>query len=126
MVQGYYFTYSEKDPIRFNPFYIAGGELPDTEKKESIKTLVLALWKKDNETFARSEYVALSNALQGYYEKLANDKKIFPGFDSFYEFLQNDFAGVLQQEGSGKEILTWPTCSMYSGLITGEGNLIIY
>ena len=99
LVQGYYFTYSEKDPIRFNPFYIAGGELPDTEKKESIKTLVLALWKKDNETFARSEYVALSNALQGYYEKLANNKKMFPGFDSFYEFLQNDFACVLQQEG---------------------------
>jgi HSP90 family molecular chaperone len=40
----------------------------DTEKKESIKTLLLALWKKDNETFNRSEYVALSNALQLYYE----------------------------------------------------------
>src|SRR6185503_17649726 len=51
MVNGYYFTYDEKNPIRFNPFYIGEGDSLDTEKKESIKTLLLALWKKDNETF---------------------------------------------------------------------------
>lgn len=61
MVNGYYFTYSETKPIKFNPFYIGEGDNLDTEKKESIKTLSLALWKKDNETFNRSEYVALSN-----------------------------------------------------------------
>ena len=49
MVHGYYFTYNEKNPIRFNPFYIGEGDVLDTEKKESIKTLLLALWKKDNE-----------------------------------------------------------------------------
>ncbi|HLY68746.1 MAG TPA: TraG family conjugative transposon ATPase, partial [Puia sp.] len=63
MVNGYYFTYSETNPIKFNPFYIVPGDSLDTEKKESIKTLLLALWKKDNETFNRSEYVALSNAI---------------------------------------------------------------
>ena len=72
MVHGYYFTYSETNPIRFNPFYIGPGEVLDTEKKESIKTLLLALWKKDNENFNRSEYVALSNALTGYYERNNN------------------------------------------------------
>ena len=70
LVNGYYFTYDEKNPIRFNPFYIAKGDVLDTEKKESIKTLLLALWKKDDETFNRSEYVALSISLQLYYEKL--------------------------------------------------------
>ncbi|MFV8369644.1 TraG family conjugative transposon ATPase [Flavobacterium sp. LB2R40] len=96
MVGGYYFTYDEKNPIRFNPFYISEGDTLDTEKKESIKTLLLALWKKDNETFNRSEYVALSNALQLYYEKLEADKAIFPCFDSFYEFLKTDFVKVLE------------------------------
>lgn len=96
MVGGYYFTYDEKNPIRFNPFYISEGDTLDTEKKESIKTLLLALWKKDNETFNRSEYVALSNALQLYYEKLAADKSLFPCFDSFYEFLKTDFVKVLE------------------------------
>ena len=91
MVGGYYFTYSETNPIRFNPFHIGPGESLDTEKKESIKTLLLALWKKDNENFNRSEYVALSNALTGYYER----NKAFFCFDSFYEFLKNDFVHVL-------------------------------
>lgn len=98
MVKGYYFTYDEKNPIRFNPFYIGQGDVLDTEKKESIKTLLLALWKKDNETFNRSEYVALSNALQLYYEKLDKDRSLFPCFNTFYEFLQNDFIKVLQTD----------------------------
>jgi conjugation system TraG family ATPase len=98
MVGGYYFTYDEKNPIRFNPFYISEGDTLDTEKKESIKTLLLALWKKDNETFNRSEYVALSNALQLYYEKLEADKALFPCFDSFYEFLKTDFVTVLEAD----------------------------
>lgn len=95
MVKGYYFTYEEKNPIRFNPFYISEGDTLDTEKKESIKTLLLALWKKDNESFNRSEYVALSNALQLYYEKLDTNPQTFPCFDSFYEFLQKEFVEVL-------------------------------
>lgn len=98
MVKGYYFTYNEQNPIKFNPFYIGAGDNLDTEKKESIKTLLLALWKKDNETFNRAEYVALSSALQLYYVWLKKDERVFPCFDSFYDFLQNDFAAVLAQD----------------------------
>ncbi|MBK8088814.1 MAG: TraG family conjugative transposon ATPase [Chitinophagaceae bacterium] len=96
MVKGYYFTYSETKPIKFNPFYIGEGDVLDTEKKESIKTLLLALWKKDNETFNRSEYVALSNALQLYFEKVEKHKNIFPCFNSFFEFLKEDFVEKLK------------------------------
>ncbi len=98
LVGGYYFTYDETNPIKFNPFFIGEGDLLDTEKKESIKTLLLALWKKDNENFNRSEYVALSNALQLYYEHLSKYETYFPCFDSFYEFLQIDFVEVLQND----------------------------
>jgi conjugation system TraG family ATPase len=98
MVNGYYFTYSESDPIKFNPFFIGEGEVLDTEKKESIKTLLLALWKKDNESFGRSEYVALSNSIQTYYSHLQNHPDIFPGFNSFYEFLQEHFVPILERE----------------------------
>lgn len=98
MVNGYYFTYDEKNPIRFNPFYISEGDNLDTEKKESIKTLLLALWKKDDETFNRSEYVALSNALQLYYEKIEINADIFPCFNSFYEFLKDDFVSILESD----------------------------
>ena len=98
MVKGYYFTYSETKPIKFNPFYIGEGDNLDTEKKESIKTLLLALWKKDNETYNRSEYVALSNAMQLYFDKVENDRQVFPCFDTFYEFLKDDFIKVLKTD----------------------------
>lgn len=96
MVNGYYFTYEESNPIRFNPFFIGEGDSLDTEKKESIKTLLIALWKKDDEQFKRSEYVALSNAIQLYYEKLKRHEQLFPCFNTFYEFLKEDFIGILQ------------------------------
>lgn len=98
LVKGYYFTYDEKSPIRFNPFYISSGDTLDTEKKESIKTLLLALWKKDDETFNRSEYVALSIALKLYYERLDSDKTLFPCFDTFYDFLKEEFVAILKAD----------------------------
>jgi len=98
LVGGHYFTYTETSPIRFNPFWLPEGVTLDTEKRESIKTLLLALWKKEDEAFIRSEYVALSNALQQYYELLDNDKDTFPCFDSFYEFLEGKFAQNLAEE----------------------------
>ncbi|MBA2250957.1 MAG: TraG family conjugative transposon ATPase, partial [Chitinophagaceae bacterium] len=97
LVKGYYFTYSETKPIKFNPFYIGEGDVLDTEKKESIKTLLLALWKKDNETFNRSEYVALSNALQLYFEK-AEKENLFQCFDTFYEFIKDEFVTILSTD----------------------------
>jgi len=70
----------------------------DIEKRESLKALLLALWKKEDETFLRSEYVALSNALQQYYEMLADHPDITPCFNSFYEFLKDGFAPRLANE----------------------------
>lgn len=96
--EGYYFTYREDDPIQFNPFFLQPGDHMDTEKRESLKTLLVALWKKDSETFKRSEYVALSNALTLYYEHLDAHPEIFPCFDSFYIFLTTEFVQVLAQD----------------------------
>lgn len=96
LVDGYYFTYSESSPIRFNPFYIGAGDSLDTEKKESIKTLLLSLWKKDDEPFTRSEYVAISEALQMYFEMLEQKREVFACFNSFYEFVRDVFRQKLK------------------------------
>ena len=98
MVGGYYFTYSEENPIRFNPFFIGEGDHLDTEKKESIKTLLLALWKKDDEVYKRSEYVALSNAITGYYSYLKEHENCFPCFNTFYDFLKAEYVPVLSHD----------------------------
>ncbi|HSF53689.1 MAG TPA: TraG family conjugative transposon ATPase [Algoriphagus sp.] len=97
LVGGYYFTYSDTSPICFNPFFLEGRVL-DTEKKESLKTLLLALWKKEDETFRRSEYVAISNALKAYFDFLKDRAEVFPCFDSFYEFVREDFARMVVEE----------------------------
>jgi conjugation system TraG family ATPase len=96
LVGGYYFTYTEENPIKFNPFHIGKGEVLDTEKKESLKTLLVSLWKQESENFNRSEYVALSNALQGYYDHLKTDSALFPCFNTFYEYLENEYTEVLK------------------------------
>jgi conjugation system TraG family ATPase len=93
---GYYFSYEEARPIQFNPFYLSRGETLDTEKKESLKALLVALWKQENDIFNRSEYVALSNALQGYYRQLKEDSTLFPCFNTFYEYLENYYLKVLE------------------------------
>ncbi len=105
LVNGYYFTYSETNPLRFNPFHIGEGDLLDTEKKESIKTLLLALWKKDNETFNRSEYVALSIALKMYFDNALSLPERGLGvrpemrcFNTFYEFLRDEFVQILKED----------------------------
>ena len=99
LLDGYYFTYTDERPIAFNPFYIPKGTQLDTEKKESIKTLLVALWKQGDETFRRSEYVAISNALSGYYTYLRRAETVFASFDSFYEYLQTDFVKELRADG---------------------------
>lgn len=98
LLDGYYFTYSEENPIKFNPFYL-GSDALDTERKESIKTLLLSLWKRDDETYTRSEYVSLSNALQSYYDHLAKHPDIFPCFNSFYDYLKEIFLVDLREQG---------------------------
>jgi len=98
LLKGYYFTYTEEDPIKFNPFYLPNGESLDTEKKESLKALLVALWKQENDPFNRSEYVALSNALQGYYDHLKVHQDISPSFNSFYDYLQSIYTDVLRSQ----------------------------
>ena len=41
---GIYYTYTEEHPISFNPFY-TDDYVFDVEKKDSIVTLLLTLWK---------------------------------------------------------------------------------
>jgi len=99
LLGGYYFTYEEANPIRFNPFYLAPGETFDTEKKESLKSLLLALWKKSEEGHQRSEYVALSNAIQAFYDGVRERPELFVCFDCFYEFMSSEYVKLLREQG---------------------------
>lgn len=91
---GVYFTYQENDPISFNPFFTEDYRY-DIEKRDSIKTLILTLWKREDEPPRRSEEVALSNAVSLYIEKIKKNRKIKPNFNSFYDFVRKDYRKIL-------------------------------
>jgi len=99
---GKYFTFEEGKPLVFNPFMLGAGESFDIEKKEALKALLLALWKRPEEEQRRAEYVALARSLQLYFYRLQEGPAIFPCFDSYYEFLLNDFS-LLVRNGQIKE-----------------------
>ena len=94
---GIYLTYTEEAPICFNPFYTADGVF-DIEKRESIKTLILTLWKRDDEAPTRAEEVALSNAVNLYLAELKKNPALTPSFDTFYEFVGGDYRRLLRQK----------------------------
>lgn len=96
---GIYITYEEDNPISFNPFYTEDG-IFDIEKKESIKTLILTLWKRDDEPPTRAEEVALSNAVNLYLDKIKTDKSIVPSFNTFYEFVTEDYQKILETKNT--------------------------
>ena len=94
---GIYFTYTDENPICFNPFYTDDG-IFDIEKRESIKTLILTLWKRENEPPTRAEEVALSNAVNLYLAELRKDSELIPSFNTFYEFVGSDYRRLLRQK----------------------------
>ena len=94
---GIYFTYEEDNPIAFNPFYVEDG-IFDIEKKESIKTLILTLWKRDDEPPTRAEEVTLSNAVNLFLEKIRIDSSLKPSFNIFYEFIRDEYQDILEKK----------------------------
>ncbi len=87
---GIYYTYTEATPISFNPFYSENNSY-DVEKKESLKTLLMTLWKGENETITKTESAELGSAVSGYIEMVTSDKSISNNFNSFYEFMRDTY-----------------------------------
>ena len=94
---GIYYTYSEKHPIAFNPFFTE-DKVFDLEKKESIKTLIMSLWKRDTEVITRAEEVAVSNAVALYISRIRDDDTVRPSFNSFYEFVGTEYRARLEEK----------------------------
>ena len=96
---GIYYTYSDDKPISFNPFYV-DDMVFSVEKKDSIKTLLLTLWKSDNEKVTKTESGELGSALNAYIELIQTDRDIVPCFDTFYEYVRD----VYRQQMAERDI----------------------
>ena len=91
---GVYYTYTEEKPISFNPFYT------DVEKKDSIKTLLLTIWKSEDDKVSKTESGELGSAVNAYIERIKADRSIVPSFNTFYEYMRDDY----RRELAGREI----------------------
>jgi conjugation system TraG family ATPase len=96
---GIYFTYTEKSPISFNPFF-TDDYVFETEKMDSIVTLLMTLWKSADEKAGKTESGELGNAVSGYIRRIQEDRSITPCFNTFYEYLKDDF----REELNNREI----------------------
>lgn len=93
---GIYYTYTEESPISFNPFY-TDDYVFDVEKKDSIKTLLLTLWKSDDDRVSKTESGELGSAVSAYIERIRADRSIVPCFNTFYEYMRDDYRRELEQ-----------------------------
>lgn len=110
---GIYFTYTEKSPISFNPFF-TDDYVFETEKMDSIVTLLMTLWKSADEKAGKTESGELGNAVSGYIRRIQEDRSITPCFNTFYEYLKNDF----REELSNREIAVEKEDFNISNLLT--------
>ncbi len=93
---GIYFTYTEENPISFNPFY-TDDFVFDVEKKDSIKTLLLTLWKSEDDKITKTESGELGSAVTAYIDRIKADRSIIPNFNTFYEFMRDDYRTELEE-----------------------------
>jgi len=93
---GIYFTYTEENPISFNPFY-TDDFVFDVEKKDSIKTLLLTLWKNEDDKITKTESGELGSAVTAYIARIKADRTIIPNFNTFYEFMRDDYRTELEE-----------------------------
>jgi len=93
---GIYYTYTEEHPISFNPFY-TDDYVFDVEKKDSIVTLLLTLWKSETEEVTKTESGELGSAVSAYISMIQADHSIVPCFDTFYEYMRDVYRQQMQE-----------------------------
>lgn len=93
---GIYYTYTEEKPISFNPFF-TDDMVFDVEKKDSIKTLLLTLWKSEEDKISKTESGELGSAVTAYIDRIKADRSIVPNFNTFYEFMRDTYRTELEE-----------------------------
>lgn len=100
---GIYLTHDDDNPITFNPFYVEDGKYTKN-KLQSINTLLLTLWKKETESFSRTEEVALADAVEEFIKRVRKGEDE-ASFNGFYEYCndQEGFRAFLKAKGYERE-----------------------
>lgn len=92
---GIYYIYTEENPIAFNPFFTA-DRIYDVEKKESLKALVLSLWRRGGD-MKDTERVAVENSVTLYIRRIQSGAAP-ASFNAYYEFANTTYREMLSSD----------------------------
>lgn len=114
---GTYLTFTNENPISFNPFYVQRCDtfeeetdkdgnvilVPtkhkiNIEKNESLVKLIFTLWKKNAGDETKDEDAIIRDGLNEYYDYMDTKKDVFMDFNSFYEFMNDVFFPNLDEQ----------------------------
>ena len=79
-------------------YYEQGAHILLVDTGNSIKTLILTLWKREDELPKRSEEVALSGAVNAYIRRITENPELRPDFNGFYEFVRDDYRRMMEKK----------------------------
>lgn len=94
---GIYYTYKDNEPISFNPFFVEDYVYPE-EKMAQLLSLICILWKNEHEEISKAEETQIETALNLYIRMICDNRKEFPCFNSFYNFLSHNFKKKVIEE----------------------------
>ena len=66
-------------------------------EQDSIKTLLLTLWKSEDDKVTKTESGELGSAVNAYIERIRADRSITPSFNTFYEYMRDDYRRELAE-----------------------------
>ncbi|MEQ9441007.1 MAG: TraG family conjugative transposon ATPase, partial [Cyclobacteriaceae bacterium] len=103
---GTYLKYTDENPIAFNPFKLPNNErYPVRDKIDALVALLFSLWGKEEEGKVskeqfRLESLTLGESIEMYYKWInqPENKHLEVKFDTYYEFLGNQFRNHLKQQ----------------------------
>ncbi len=93
---GIYYTYTRTAPS-LSTRSTRTTEFSMSREKDSIKTLLLTLWKSEDDRVTKTESGELGSALSMFLDKMRNDPDIVPCFNSFYEFMRDEYRAEMAQ-----------------------------
>jgi len=118
LYDGKYFTYTEDNPLSFNPFNVPKKQRT-IEKKESLIKLIFTLWKKNPDDNTRDEYKILSDSINKFYSKIDLQEINQTSFNDYYEFMKESFVPKLKEQNLNNHFDYTSFCNVLSMFYKG-------
>ncbi|WP_378188156.1 TraG family conjugative transposon ATPase [Aquimarina sp. W85] len=90
LVEGQYFAYDPDKPLQFNPFLVHTIGPVTNDKKIFLTSLIIFLWKGEDDPVRREEKQIIGLYLDAYYDSFSDHQDRFPCMSTFYEFVDQN------------------------------------